>query len=169
MQKLKGALMLAVLAAVTMAFADSAADFRKFMRAEGPKVMKAFKNKDIKYFENTSTSDFTYKEFGKPASSKKDSLAGMQMMFGMMQSIDPSFTMHTVKVSGNTATVTLTSRMKGKMMGPDKKTHKMDATTYEKETWVKQGNTWKLKKIEETKKSKMLMDGKPFDPSKMGG
>jgi hypothetical protein len=41
----------------------------------------------------------------------------------------------------------------------------MDMKT--KETWVRAGSGWKLRKLEEQGQGKMLMDGKPFDPSKM--
>lgn len=173
MSRIRAAVAIVVVAVGALALArpNATAEFKKFLDKEGPNVMKAFKNKDIKYFERMSTSDFTYKEFGKPATNKKDSLAGMQMMFGMMKTIDASYTLQSVKVNGNSATVLLTSRIKGvtKADPRTKKEHKMDATTYEKETWVRNGKSWKLKSIVETKQSKMLMDGKPFHPAMAGG
>jgi hypothetical protein len=54
------------------------------------------------------------------------------------------------------------------MPGPNGKPQKMEMHTFTTETYKKVGNKWLVHKIVETKPSMMLMNGKPFDPSKMG-
>ena len=156
--------------AVALARPDATADFKKFLMSEGQKSMKAFADKNIKYFETMSTADFTMTERGQKMD-KKSSMAGLKQWFGMMKSIKASFKLTSAKSDGKTGVATMTSTMVGwtKPTANDKKSHKMEMTGYEKQTWVKKGSSWKLKSIEEAKPGKMTMDGKPFDPSMMGG
>jgi ketosteroid isomerase-like protein len=157
---------LALLGLCSTCFAgDLVTEFKKFMSKEGPKVMAAFRNKDISYFEKTSTDDFTYTEYkGKPMG-KKDALSGMQMMFNMMDKIESSFKMLRVRAKGDAMLVDMDSYMTGttKRTGKEK-AHVMKAITYETETWVKVNGKWMLKSITERKKGVMTMDGKPFNP-----
>jgi hypothetical protein len=54
------------------------------------------------------------------------------------------------------------------MMGPDKKSHTMSFSGTSTNTYVKVKGKW-LMSVMSWGKSTMMMDGKPMDPSKMGG
>ena len=51
------------------------------------------------------------------------------------------------------------------VVGPDKKTAKMTMETLTLETYKKSGNGWLVHQIKETAPSKMMMNGKPFNPA----
>ena len=75
---------------------------------------------------------------------------------GKMASVDTLFEVGT--------TMTDTSGM----MGPKGKKHKITGTGAVHNDLAKTKDGWKFKNMEQ-KSMKMMMDGKPFDPSKMGG
>lgn len=150
-----------------VAIADETADFKKWYAAQMPNAVKAFKTKNLKYFEACSTADFVYM-MGGQKQNKKQAMAGMQQMFSMAETIDAKFAVKTLKANGGKAVVEMTSTYKLNMKpGPDKKKHVLDVTSHERETWVKKGNTWMLKMMEEVKPSTYKMDGKPFNPAQM--
>ena len=156
---------------VGSAFAhDANADFKKFLTGMLPKVVKAFETKNVKFFDSISTADFTETEMGKTMN-KAESMAGMSQMFKSAKTIKCSFKLDSSSVKGDTGTAMTSGRMTA-IMNPTKpkgKPSTMVADMWMKETWVKDGKGWKIKHIDEAKPSKMTMDGKPFDPSKMGG
>jgi ketosteroid isomerase-like protein len=72
-----------------------------------------------------------------------------------------------IQVNGDSATVDSTSHQTGTITMPsDGKQHKIDATTYTKDTWKKLKDGWKLVSIDETAKSKISLDGTPQAPGK---
>ncbi len=149
---------------------DANSDFKKFMTSMIPKVEKAFKTGDLKFFEDISTADFTEKEMGKTYT-KAESMAQMKQGLAMGKPSEVKFKLMSSKVMGNTATAVTSGHMVMMMKAqkPKDKAHRMVMDMWEKQTWVKDGKAWKIKMIEEAKPSKMTMDGKPMDPSKMGG
>jgi hypothetical protein len=55
------------------------------------------------------------------------------------------------------------------MTDPQKKKHTMKGISNVRSTWTKTGKGWRILKFEDMAGDKYWMDGKPFDPSKMGG
>lgn len=156
--------------AVASAFArDANADFKKYVAGIIPKIARALESSDVKFFDSISTPDFTEVEGGK-SYSKADALKEMKSMKAMVKSTKCTMTMTSAKLVGDKGI----SEAHGSLhtvMKPDKsgKSHTMDIEFWSKQTWVKSGNGWKMQKLEDTKPSKMKMDGKPMDMSKMGG
>lgn len=148
---------------------DADSEFKAFMKALLPRLEKAFETKNVKFFEDISTADFQDK-MGPQKMTKAQSMAEMRRQFKTMKSMDCSFKLVSTKVTGNTA-VSLTHSKATMITLPEgnEKSHVMKAEMWEKETWVKVGKTWKIRILEQAKPMKMWMDGKPFDPAKMGG
>jgi hypothetical protein len=144
---------------------DAKAEFAKWYKAGIPKLERAFETKDIRFFDSVASTGFTYKAFTGEVQKRTDALAGLKQMFAMMDTIDCKFTMGKVSVKGTKATVDATSKFRCTMQNPQtKKTHKLDTTTYERQSWVKQGGKWMISGIVEYKKPIVLLDGKPVDP-----
>jgi hypothetical protein len=149
---------------------DANSDFRKFAEGMLRKAENAFNTKNISFFEKSATADFTEKEMGRTVK-RADALAEMKSMFSMAKSVNCKFKLLSTKASGNTGIIMTSGHCVMVMMPskPKAKPSTMVVDMWEKETWVRDGKSWKIKMIEEAKPSKMTMDGKPYDPSKMGG
>lgn len=144
---------------------DTKTEFTKWYRAGIPKLEKAFETKDLRFFDSVASTGFTYKAFTGEVQKRTDALAGLKQMFTMMDTIDCKFTMGKVAVKGTGATVDATSKFRCTMKDPQtKKIHKLDTTTYERQSWVKQGGKWMIAGIVEYKKPIVLLNGKPVDP-----
>lgn len=159
----------ALFGAAALAFGPDE-DYAKFMKAELPKLEKAFNTKDIGYFQKNSTDDFVSKENGRTMN-KKESLAQMKQMFGMAQAIKTNFKVVSSSVKGNlgTAMVEGDAILHMKPMKAGEKGQTWQIHMWEKEVWQKVGKTWKMKSIEQSKPPTMKIDGKVVDPTKMGG
>jgi hypothetical protein len=121
------------------------------------KILKANLTKDFKYTEDNRTMDM------------KTMFEQMKMGLGSMNKITRVVAKGSnFKEKGNSGSCKATHMFEGTMMGPDKKTHKMTMSGDTVETYVKVGGKWKMKTMVWSN-SKMLMDGKPMDPSMMGG
>ena len=154
---------------IASASADEVADFKKWYTAGLPQMKKAMESKNLAFFEKSSTADFTYTTAGQTAK-KKDAMAGLKSMFDMTKSLKYSCKITGFKKTKNGIVVNLTNHFEMTMMpGPDKKTHLMVTDQASQETWKKSGKTWLLTNITDIGKGKSTMDGKPFDPSQMGG
>ncbi len=130
-------------------------------------VKKDFKGLD-KIMKSHMTSDFKYTEAGQ-TQTYDQMFANIKQGLGMYSKVTKAkATIKTFKQKGNSAWALTSHSMAGTVMGQDKKPHKMTFNGDAAETYVKQGKTWKMSKMEWGKNA-MLMDGKPFDPSKMGG
>jgi len=145
---------------------DTDSEFKAFMKATIPKLEKAFDTMDLGFFDKISTADFTDKANGQQTK-KAEMLAQMKQQFAMTKTLKSNFKLLSTKASGNTgvamtwAKATMTTKPQGK-----EKSHTMVVEMWEKQTWVRDGKSWKIKLLEATKPVKMTMDGKP---SKMGG
>ena len=159
----------AVAALSTIVIADATSDFKKAYMADLPKVAAAFKNKNASFFDKMSTADFTYVSKDMGTQNKQQAMAGLKSMFATVKSVDYKCTPTKFQAKGNTFVVSVAEHMSAEMlpMGADKKKHTMSGDDWCDQTFAKVNGKWLMKKIEETKKTKALMDGKPFDPSKM--
>lgn len=155
-----------VFLATTSVFAQKAPAGRAEFEAMYKFAQKAFEAKNLKPLEATLTADFTETAMGRTMN-RKDSIAGLKQFLGMFKTLRCMFTMTSWTSNGARATTTDKVHFWGTMIGPDKKTHKVDATRTETMTWVKSGKRWMIKHIE-AKNEKMLMDGKPMPIGKPG-
>lgn len=169
MKRLLALIPIFALATTAVLAKDPNADFKKFVTSTIPKIARALETSDVKFFDAISTPDFTEIEGGK-SYSKADALNEMKTMKATVQSTKCTMTLLSAKVVDGKG-ISETHGSFHTIMKPDKsgKSHTMDIEFWSKQTWVKSGNGWKMQKLEDTKPSKMKMDGKPMDMSKMGG
>lgn len=159
-----------VVAASSIAYAgDKDYSLRRTITTVDAKVCKAFMKLDLAGFEKATrsvvTSDFRDIEMAKPMT-YDEMLNTMKQSFGMISKMtSATMKIESVRAKGSVAKVAMVQRMRGTMVGPDKKTHKMTFTARTIDTWKKDGKSWKLAEMN-WKSQKMTMDGKPFDPSK---
>ncbi len=154
------------------AFATDPADkeFRAFYRTMLPRIAHAFETKDGNFFRMISAPGFTDSD-GHRTLNAKESIGEIEAMFHVSQSIRCHFYSNGTKATGNTG-VAMTFGHMDTIMKPEKpnaKPHRLSMDMWIKQTWIRSGNTWKLLKMEQSKPARMKMDGKPMDPSKMGG
>lgn len=148
------------------------ADLRSDIIAIDKKVSAAIMRKDAKAFEMTlkpiCTKDFKYVENGQTMGFKQ-MVEGMRMGMKQMGKVTMAEAkLVSLKEMGSMATAMMSHNMKAEMMGPDKKMHKMGFSGMSTHTFKKVGGHWMMSMMKWGKQS-MTMDGKPFDPSKMGG
>jgi len=155
--------------AVTALSFDALSDFKAALKQFEAGVVKAFATKNHKFFEQISTPDFTYTDFKGTKMKKKESIAQMKAMFDSMGPSKASFRSSGHAVRGNMGSANYVGTFVMNQKGPDGKNHVIVMTSFTKETYKKVGAKWLVSSIVETKEGKMTMDGKPFDPSMMGG
>lgn len=164
------ALFVFALAGASASAGDTNATFKKWLNGFNKQAAAAYARKDASFFDKCTTADFSYTDAMGKKEDKKTSMMHMKEMFAMSESVKAGFKILGTSVKGNTATAnfqgsfTIVSKP-----GEDGKKHKMDMTAFTIESYKKSGKGWLIQKIVETKPGKWLMDGKPFDPSKMGG
>lgn len=134
-----------------------------------PKIVKALETGDMAFFDSISTADFTEKSMGRTMT-KKQSMTRMKTEMAGIKTLKCSFKILSAKVMGNTGVAMTTGHMTMTTKPTAKqKSNAIVVDVWEKETWVRSGTGWKIKMLEEAKPAKMTVDGKPVDPSKMGG
>lgn len=167
---MKRTLLLTACVAGLIGQALAADDLKTFLMKDMPKMEKAFLTGDVSYFDKASTADFTMTEMGRTMT-KKESLQQMAEMNKMYKMTKVKVKILSAVTKGNkgTAKTTMHTEMVSLPAKKGDKTHVITTESYYTETYVRVGNSWKIQKIVPTKPGKMLMDGKPFDPPKMGG
>ncbi len=156
-------------ATVCVANADS---LKSTVEAMNKKVNAAIVKLDVKAFVAATkpycTKDFKHTEYGR-STGYDEMVATMKTGLASIKKMKSSTTVvKKVEEKGGKGTVWTVHRSEGTMMGPDKKAHKFTMDGESTSTYVKEGKVWKVSSMTWTK-SDMKMDGKTFDPSKMGG
>ncbi|AIE87919.1 nuclear transport factor 2 family protein [Fimbriimonas ginsengisoli] len=153
----------------------NAQSLRAQSEAMNKKIHAAMMKKDFaalgKIIKAGTTKDFVYMETGMkgPGQNFDQMMANMKMGFNTFQKITTvNSKIVSLKEKGNKAAGTTEHVMGGIMIGPDKKPHKVMMLGKSQDSFVKVGTQWKMSKMVWTN-GKMTMDGKPMDPSKMGG
>ncbi|MBS1716783.1 MAG: hypothetical protein JSS72_03515 [Armatimonadetes bacterium] len=165
---MKKTLILAIIATAAISGADS---FKKEIAKHDSHIKAFFLKRDAdgfgKYIRPFVTSDFVHSEHGQTMNF--DQMMGeMKMGLGMYKKIDTvSMKYMSTSSKGNEGWATCWHKMGGTMVGADKKTHRMEFIGTTKNTYRKENGEWKLAKMEWTE-DKMMLDGKPFDPSAQG-
>lgn len=127
-----------------------------------------FDKKDADGIFRYMAPDFSMTMMGQKMNTEQ-AKASMKQWFGMMKDLHAKMTVTSVMSKANMAMVTDSFHMSGHMMNPKtKKWSKYVDSGMETATWVRMGGKWMMKSLT-MKGEKMTMDGKPFDPSKMGG
>lgn len=159
------------LAALCLAAAGMA-DLRSEVMAVNNKIIAAIKARDADAFAKIvkacTTKDFKYVEMGRTMGLNEMIMGMRQGMTQMKDLKRADVKIVSVKEMGSKGTAKLWHNMEGRMMGQDKKWHNMGFTGMSTHAFVKVGGEWKMSMMK-WGKQKMTMDGKPFDPSKMGG
>ncbi len=121
------------------------------------KIVKEGVNSDFKYVEDGRSMNFD------------QMVANMRQGMSQMTKVTASDSkIVSLKEKGNSATAVMSHRMSGRMIGKDKKSHTTSFSGISTDVFRKQGGQWKMARMS-WKSQKMTMDGKPYDPSKMGG
>lgn len=162
-----------ILAVLVMSVTAFAGSLRADIEASNAKICGFLKNKDIDGFEKYArprvTDDFKHVENGQ-SMTFDEMIAQMRAGIGSTGKV----TMVTTKIlefktKGDICYV-LTRHAMVATTPPDpkNKTHKMGFTGTSNDVYKKIGGKWKMASMTWLKQT-MTMDGKPFDPSKMGG
>jgi hypothetical protein len=168
MKRLLLVLCCAVVSASAFCF-DANSDFKKFMTRTLPKIERAFRNKDLSFFKTIAASDFSETMGGK-TTTFEESMKEMKEGFAMSKSMMMKTKLISSKVNGNVGTaVTFGHMVMVTKPAKGDKSHRIVMDMSGTETWVRSGKGWKIKSIVWKAPMKSTMDGKPFDPSKMGG
>jgi hypothetical protein len=149
------------------------ADDKKDIEALYARLSKYIKDNKSDAILDLETPDFKAKTIdGKTKTGKE--LAEQMKMEGAHEKVKKfDIKIASMKIRGKSASVDTTFDVISEivdaegMMGPKGKKHKMSGTGAIHNELVKTKDGWKCKALEE-KAMKMTMDGKPFDPSKMG-
>ena len=147
------------------------ADLRSEITTMNTKICQMMMKGDMKSLDAMMkagmTSNFQYVEGGKTMTYAQ-MFEQMKASMSMMKCTSATSKLASLKQNGKTATSVEKHMMAGTMTGPDKKPHKMSFSGTSTNTYVLSGKMWKMSKMS-WGESKMMMDGKPMDPSKMGG
>jgi ketosteroid isomerase-like protein len=153
------------------ASADDAAAVKKQADANYTKMMSAFMKKDAKGVMSVYADNFEGVGMMGQKVTKAQAEAEMKHHMADTKKINAAkFNITGLKVKGNNATGTVdfhldcvTVDTQG-MMGPKGKTHKLVMDDQSNVTWAKAGGKWLITKEAPTGKTKMMVDGKPFNP-----
>ncbi|GLH74239.1 hypothetical protein GETHLI_27410 [Geothrix limicola] len=128
---------------------------------------KAFDHKDLDGFMSHFTADIAYQE---KDGTKRDFAGLKTFMKGLMDCLEKTHkhvhTVHSVTVDGAEAHAKVSETWsfdivdRISMFGPKDAPHKIAGEEAYDETWVKDGNDWKVKATTMTQE-KMMVDGKP--------
>jgi len=146
------------------------ADDKKEIEAGYKKLENAIISRSVDGVMSVGTPDFSMKMGGMVMSAQQVK-SQMKMNFDMMKTA-PKFTMtiRTMDIKKNSAEVLSTGIMSADivdtpgMFGKKGSKHKLTDEQTSKDTWVKTGNSWKMK-VTETVSEKMTLDGKPYNPA----
>lgn len=173
--KWKLAIALGLTSCASLVLADEAANLQRAMQDGMNKycaaVMKGDKAGANKIIMGAFAPNCKFTGMDGKTMNLKQWMAAMDMNMKSMKSITKmKLTCSNIKVSGNKATGNESFMMEGTMpnMKDPKKTSKMMVMGTSTSTYEKMGGKWMVVTSKDTSQ-KMMVDGKPFDPSKMGG
>ena len=163
------------MACFIVAVVATGADDRKDIDALYAKLIKAIETNHPEATLALETPDFTSKDHTGKAITGKQLAEQMKMESAASNNIKMSLKIAACKVTGKMADVSTTFTYQSEMvdkdghMGPKGKTHVMSMSGKINNKLAKTAAGWKFKSMEEIPGGAMMMDGKPFDPSKMMG
>ncbi len=163
-----------VLALFVLAVVGSAAqaDLQSDARSMNNQMTSALKKMDVKSVEKITkqwcSPNFKYTELGR-TQTRQEMVTDIKMSFTQIKNVLVSESkIKKITQKGNSGTTTGTHHMVCDILMPDKKTHKLDYFGISTDVWAKNGKKWQVVSMS-MMNLKMTLDGKPFDPSKMGG
>jgi hypothetical protein len=162
-------ILIACAACASLSSACHAESFESFYKHYLKQVSRAYETGNEKFFDAIATPDFTETQAGHTVK-RQAAFDEMDQQFKLMKHMTCKYVLVSSKVSGNSATTV--SRMRAEIvMKPDNsgKSHVLSLEESDTETWVTAGSTWKLKHVDAAKPTKIVIDGKPFDPADVGG
>lgn len=165
-----GALMAGAVLFTSPARADDASEIKALFKQLTTAMMAG------KYDDTLKMETKDFKAVGPDGSSMtgQQMVATMKARDGMMKLKSMDIKVQKLDIKGTSAVAESAFSTKSEMtdaagqMGPKGKTHTMEMSGQAKNQLEKTKAGWKFKTFEQ-KVMKMTMDGKPFDPTKMGG
>lgn len=158
---MKRASLIFLLATSCFAAAQTEAEFKAASIKMCAGYKKAFEARDIKFFENTSTSDFVYIDFEKNKQTKSQSMASMKSLFSSAKTLTVQITCGKYSFAKGVGKHVTTSKATVTLLDKDKRSHTLVVTTTTEETLKRVGGVWKVSMVRELSKPIATMDGKP--------
>jgi hypothetical protein len=147
-------------AAVRRAFQGVYAQYSSAFRSGNSKAA-------VRLLQTTATPDFTTRSRGGQVTTRQQMIRQLQKgPMGIPKGGKITMNLVNLKVNGNTAVSTSARKVTASQKDPQGKSHTFTVNSVSRDSWVKVGNAWKMKKSEEVSGT-MLLDGKPFDPRAM--
>jgi hypothetical protein len=149
-------------------FAQDEAEVRKELDAQYKKLAEAHDRKDLKAIAGLKTADFhAILPDGRVGDVKVMEQYTKQFIEGNLPPYNIRNTIQKLSVSANMLVAVVevfqeASRSR-ELAG---KVRKVDTSVVQRETWVKTGEGWKLKVVDNVRDQKRFIDGKRVDPTK---
>jgi|SRR5579862_8636162 len=154
-----GIVPLALLSVSSLAFAHQTAQDRAAMEQKQKDFIKAFKAKDMTWFDKNAAADFVAIDGRGKKYNRQESMGQMKMLFSGLKVEQLDSTIQGIKPQGKDLLVKTYSVLKGTLTGTGGKSQKLVDQSTDEETWVKSGSGWKLK-LDKTVSEKATLDGK---------
>lgn len=154
--------LICLLAAVSsLAPAQTEIEFKAAAIKMCTEYKKAFESRNIKFFEATSTSDFTYIDFEKKKQNRAQTMESLKGLFATAKTLAVQVTCGKYSFSKGVGKHVNTMKATVTMLDKDNKSHTIVITSTTEDTLKKVGGTWKVAMVREISKPTMTVDGKP--------
>ena len=74
-----------------------------------------------------------------------------------------SFTLDSVRVSGDTASAIVSQYIDRNALRPDNQVHHVETWVTQRETWIRSGGKWLMWRVDQLRNQMRMVDGKPGD------
>ena len=161
LRPLLGLMLLAVVGAAGAARADEASVRKELTVAYG-KFVKEFKAKDARAIIARLTPDYQIKSVGGRVLKRAEAVKSIQEMMQAIKEVKSrTYKFDKVVAKGNTAILTVSEKIVVTIPGAQGADHELVVQGVNRETFVKGGGGWKLKRTDEIRQTATL-DGRPF-------
>src|SRR5687768_14403050 len=146
---------------------DKSKPVRKAIEDWYARNIAAFNAKDVAAVMALRTDDFhTLTPDGK-VNTRADMEAYTRRFLGRIEHfISQKFDIGTIEVQGDLASAEITQNTVRMQRFPDGTVHKVEAGAVQRETWKRTAAGWKLYRVDNVRDNGLLVDDKPFKPSR---
>jgi ketosteroid isomerase-like protein len=139
---------------------------RKELEAKYAKVAEAYRNKDIRAFMENKTPDFTGKSLGGQVATREQVEAGVRQRMGRIKRLNHlRIRINKLSVAGDVAVAVTTQEFSRVVTDPQGREHTVVTRgTTHRDTWVRTGEGWMLKSVEELKQGREYVDRRAVSP-----
>ncbi len=159
--------LLSIIACVLPLFAQNAKQPKKEFQALYKERAEASESRNVDRMLDYTTADYLVKLSNGQTMTRQQLEARLRTYFDsgqLVKQLKFSNTIKSVQIDGDTAIVVVEQEDKRIQIRSDGKPHEIEANVIHKDTWVRQGGTWKLKLTEEGEQTKFTVDGEAVKP-----